>query len=63
MRKILGLAVVLVLLYATLLTAIPTSAVSAGPYNSSDGCIKAITIKTTKSLSGGKATYYNAVVN
>lgn len=63
MKKICGLVVVLLLLYATLLTAIPTSAVSAGPYNSSDPCIKAITIKTTKSLASSKATYYKAIVN
>ena len=63
MKKIFGLAVVLILLYATLLTAIPTSALSVGPYNSSDPCIKSISISTTKPLAGSTATYYKAKVN
>lgn len=63
MKRFFGLGIVLILLYAILLTAIPTSAVSAGPYNSSDSCIKSIKINTTKKLANGKANYYQATVN
>ena len=62
MKRFFGLGVVLVLLYATLLTAIPTSAATAGPYNYTTGVIKNISVSTTKQLGGGKATYYKATV-
>ena len=62
MKRFFGLAVVLILLYATLLTAIPASAATAGPYNYG-GCIKSINVSTTKKLENGKATYYKATVN
>lgn len=61
MKRFFGLAVILVLLYATLLTAIPASAVTAGPYDYEKGCIKTITVNTTKNLE--KVTYYKATVN
>ena len=63
MKKYLSLAVVLILLYATLLTAIPASAVTAGPYNYTKGSINSISVGTTKKLDGTKATYYKATVN
>ena len=63
MKKYFSLAVVFILLYATLLTAIPTSAATAGPYNYGNGCIKSINVSTTKQLDSGKATYYKATVN
>ena len=63
MKKYLSLAVALILLYATLLMAIPTSAVTAGPYNYTKGTIKTINVGTTKKLDGSKATYYKATVN
>ncbi len=63
MKKYLSLAVVLILLYATLLTAIPASALSVGPYNTSDACIKSITVNKTTKLADSKATYYKATVN
>ena len=62
MKKVFSLAVVLILLYAILLTAIPASAASAGPYNYSQGIIRNISIDTNKSLASGKATYYKASV-
>ena len=52
MKKILGLAVVLVLLYAVLLSAIPTSAVTTGPFNYDKGVIQNISSPSTKSLGG-----------
>ena len=64
MKKFFGIGVALILIFATLLTAIPVSAaVNVGPYNSTDGCIKSISMNTTKSLGNGKATYYKATVN
>ena len=63
MKKYFGLAVVLILLYAMLLAAIPTSALSVGPYNTTDACIKKVTINKTKILGGSTATYYQATVN
>lgn len=62
MKKYFGLAVVLVLLYAILLAAIPTSAATAGPYNYEKGVIQNISMSTTKTLGNGKATYYKATV-
>lgn len=62
MKKILGLAVVLVLLYAVLLSAIPTSAVTTGPFNYDKGVIQNISSPSTKSLGGGKATYYKTTI-
>ena len=63
MKKYFSLAVVFVLLYATLLTAIPASAVTAGPYNYTQGSIKSINVSTTNELADGKATYYKSTVN
>ena len=62
MKRFFGLGVVLVLLYAILLTAIPASAVTAGPYNYEKGVIQNISVSTNKSLGGGKATYYKSTV-
>ena len=62
MKRFFGLGIVLVLLYATLLTAIPASAATAGPYNYEKGVIQNISTGTTKSLGGGKATYYKSTV-
>ena len=62
MKRFFGLGVVLVLLYATLLTAIPTSAVTAGPYNYTKGVIQDVSGVSTKQLSNGKATYYKSTV-
>ena len=62
MKRFFGLAVVLVLIYATILTAIPASAATAGPYTYDKGVIRNISISTNKSLAGGKATYYKANV-
>ena len=68
MKKYFSLAVVFVLLYATLLTAIPTSAaIAAGPYNSSDAkvtsCLKTVKINKTITMADGNATYYEVTVN
>ena len=63
MKKILGLGVVVMLILSTLLSAIPTGAVSAGPYNYTKGVIQNVTINTTKNLGGNKATYYKATVS
>ena len=46
MKRFFGLGVVLVLLYAILLTAIPASAVTAGPYNYEKGVIQNISVNT-----------------
>ena len=62
MKRFLGLGLVLVLLYAILLTAIPASAVTAGPYNYTKGVIQNISNVSNKSLGNGKATYYKASV-
>ena len=63
MKRMFGLGVVLVLLYATLLTAIPTSAATTkGPYSYDKGVIQDISIKNEKSLGSGKAKYYKASV-
>ena len=62
MKRFFGLAVVFILLYAMLLTAIPASATTAGPYNYEKGVIRDISVSTNKSLAGGKATYYKSNV-
>ena len=62
MKRFFGLAVVLILLYAVLLTAIPASAVTVGPFNYEKGVIQSISSPTTKSLGNGKATYYQTKI-
>ena len=62
MKRFFGLGVVLMLICATLLTAVPASAETAGPYNYTKGVIQSISNPSSKSLGGGKATYYKTTV-
>lgn len=62
MKKIFSLAVVLVLLYSMLLTAIPASAVTVGPYTFEAGCIQSIETPSSVTLGNGKANYYKTKV-
>ena len=62
MKRFLSLAVTLLLLYAMLLTAIPASAVTVGPYSYEAGCIQDVEIADTKILGRKKATYYSSIV-
>ena len=62
MKKILSLSVALLLLYAILLTAIPTSAITAGPYSYDVGCIQDVEILSSKVLGRNRATYYSSLV-
>ena len=62
MKKFLSLSVALLLLYAILLTAIPASAVTSGPYSYETGCIQDVEILSSKVLGRNRATYYSSLV-
>ena len=62
MKKFLSLTLALMLLCAMLLTAIPTNAVTAGPYNYEVGCIQEIELLSSKVLGRNKANYYSTLV-
>ncbi|MBE6534287.1 MAG: phosphodiester glycosidase family protein, partial [Ruminococcaceae bacterium] len=62
MKRFFGLAIVLVLLYAMLLTVIPASAITAGPFTYEKGVIQNISSPSSKSLGNGKANYYKTTI-
>lgn len=62
MKKILSLTVALLLLCTMLLTAIPASAVTEGPYSYDEGCLQDVDVLSSKVLGRNRANYYSTLV-
>ena len=62
MKKILSLTVALLLLCTMLLTAIPASAVTEGPYSYEIGCLQDVDLLSSKVLGRNRANYYSTLV-